>query len=390
MNTAVLHSEVQAFIDQNLDTDLNALILKGSPFKSVTVQEIAAQIIGKKKAREKLPTWFATANIYYPPKLNLEQSSSEITAKYKTSLVKGQKIIDLTGGFGVDAMAFANSFQEVIYCDTDQELMEIAKHNAVQLGKQNIDFYHTDGLRFLTRKEQRYDCIYIDPSRRGTDEKRVFLLRDCSPNVPQHLSLLFKRSDTLLIKTAPLLDINMGVNELGFVKEVHVVAIKNEVKEVLYLLQKNYTGEIHFKTININNGNARFFDFNLDKREPTYGHPLTYLYEPNAAILKAGAFSEVGTAFGLKKLHKHSHLYTSRDLVDFPGRRFKILAKTPYSEKEIKAYLPDNKANITTRNFPESVSKIRKRTKIRDGGDRYLFFTTDMNGDKMVLICKKT
>lgn len=389
MNTAILHSEVQEFIARNLNSDINALILKGSPFQHITIQEIATQIIGKQKAKEKLPTWFKTKNIYYPPQLNLAQSSSEITAAYKANIIKGQNLIDLTGGLGVDVFGFSEYFDHVIYCDTNRELTEIAKHNATRLERKNIDFHHVDGLRFLEKHHQRYDCIFIDPSRRSTDQKRVFLLGDCSPYVPENLPLLFTYTDTVLVKTSPMLDIKMGINELNFVKEVHVIAIKNEVKEVLYLLQKNFLGGIDFKTVNIINGNAQHFNFNLSQEEPNYSHPLTYLYEPNAAILKAGAFAEVAIALKLNKLHKHTHLYTSIETIDFPGRRFKILAKTSYKNKEILPFLPNNKAHITTRNFPENVSQIRKRTNIKEGGSHYLFFTTDNVNDKIVLICKK-
>ncbi|PIE48630.1 MAG: SAM-dependent methyltransferase [Flavobacteriales bacterium] len=389
MNRAVLQIEIQEFINRNLDTNLNALILKGSPFKSVTTQQIARQIEGKKKAKDKLPSWFAARNIYYPQKINLEQCSSEQTAKYKTGLVSGKKLLDLTGGFGVDTVAFAKKFHHVTYCDTNKELTKITQYNATQLGIQNIDFHPANGLDFLKEKKQYFDCIFIDPSRRDTNQKRVFLLDDCLPNVPQNLTLLFNYSDNILIKTSPMLDVNIGVNELNFVKEIHIVAVKNEVKEVLYLLEKNYMGRLNFKTVNFTHNGSHYFDFNLSLKEPDYSLPLTYLYEPNAAILKSGGFLEVGIAFNVKKLHKHSHLYTSNNLIDFPGRRFINIKKIGTGTKNILRNLPDSKANITTRNFPEKVSQIRKRTKIKEGGDYYIFFTTDINEDKIALICKK-
>ncbi len=389
MNLAILQKEVQTFIKTHLKENLTKLILKGSPFKDITIQEIANQITSINKSEKKLPTWFKTDNIYYPNKLNIEQTSSELTANYKASLVTGKILIDLTGGFGVDCLAFSKQFGKVIHCELNKDLSEIATHNYIKLVAKNIQTITTDGIEFLTKNKQQFDCIYIDPSRRDDLKKRVFLLADCLPNLPKNLDLLFKYSNTILVKTAPLLDINAAINELAFVKEIHIVALKNDVKEVLYLLENGYTGEIHYKTINFVKNTQQYFNFNTTTKEASYATPKKYLFEPNAAILKAGAFQELAIQLNINKLHKHSHLYTANEVINFPGRSFEIKQVIPFNLKKIKQLISRKKANITTRNFPETVAQIRKKTKLKDGGNLYLFFTTDLHENKVVIFCKK-
>jgi 16S rRNA G966 N2-methylase RsmD len=389
MNQLILHKEVQDFINKNLKTDITKLVLKGSPFVNVSIQELAEQITSKNKCKTKLPIWFDTKNIYYPNKLNIEQTSSEITANYKANLIKGNSIIDITGGFGVDCFAFSKTFYKVTHCEINTSLSKIVQHNLEQFKTKNITTIIGDGIEFLTNQNKIYDVIYIDPSRRDDLKKRVFLLTDCLPNLPENLTNLFNFSDTILVKTAPLLDINAAINELQFVKEIHVVALNNDVKEVLYLLEKGYLGTINYKTINFTKTQNQLFNFNLKNEEANYLLPKKYLYEPNSAILKAGAFQEISNSFNIDKLHKHSHLYTSDNLINFPGRIFKITQVLPYHLKKIKQLIANQKANITTRNFPETVAQIRKKTKLKDGGDTYLFFTTNINHEKIILVCEK-
>ena len=390
MNDFILHKEIQDFINKNLKTDITKLVLKGSPFKNVSIQELATQITAKNKCQTKLPTWFKTENIYYPNKLNIEQTSSEITANYKAKIVSGNSIIDLTGGFGVDCYAFSTMFNDVTHCEINSDLSKIATHNFKELNATNILTQTGDGLSFLKENNKKYDVIYLDPSRRNDLKKRVFLLEDCLPNLPLNLDFIFNYTNTILVKTAPLLDIDVAVNELKFVKEIHVIAVKNEVKEVLYLLEKNYNQRFIIKTINFTKEKAQKFDFNLSYDVPSYALPKKYLYEPNAAILKSGAFIEVSTLLKLYKLHKHTHLYTLNTKIDFPGRCFEILKVLPYQVKKIKQFLKADKANITIRNFPETVAQIRNKTKLKDGGDFYLFFTTNIENDRIVLVSKKS
>ena len=390
MNPKILHPEIQQFITDNLKSEITKLILKGSPFEGVSVQELANQIVAKQKSEHKLPTWFSAKNIYCPPKISVEQTSSEITAKYKSNLVFGDSIIDITGGFGIDCFYFSKQFKEVTHCEINSDLSTIVKHNYQQLKINNITTFSGDGIEFLKNTSQKFDCIYVDPSRRNNAKGKVFLLKDCLPNVPENIDFLFSKSNQILIKNSPILDITSAISELKFVKEIHVVALNNEVKELLFLLEKNYDKSIEIKTINIGKKEIKIFDFlHQDKVISEYSKPLNYLYEPNAAILKSGGFHQITDQLEVFKIEKHSHLYTSEKLIDFPGRTFKIENIIPYHKKKINKLLPDNKANITIRNFPKTVAQIRKETKIKDGGDTYLFFTTLNTNDIVVLFCKK-
>ncbi len=390
MNQRILHQDVQDYIHNNLSSDLLKLILKGSPFNDLNIQEIAAQIVGKQKSEIKLPSWFQTKNIFYPPKLNIEQSSSEITAQYKAKLVSGEILIDLTGGFGVDAYYFSKVIKTVIHCEKNKNLSKIAAYNYKQLAVTNILTKAENGIEYLQKSNDYFDIIYLDPSRRDDRKGKVFLLQDCEPNVPENITLLFKKTATILLKSSPLLDISSAINALKFVKEIHIVAVKNDVKELLFLLEKGYENTILIKTVNFTNKRVQKFDFYYHSRiSSNYQEPLEYLYEPNAAILKSGGFHQVSDQFDLFKLQQHSHLYTSEKQFDFPGRAFKIVQTIPYDKKKIVKQIPNKKANITTRNFHKTVAQIRKELKINDGGDDFLFFTTNSQNKFVCIHCKK-
>jgi 16S rRNA G966 N2-methylase RsmD len=391
LNKDILNTGVQDFIKKNWGTDIMSVLLKKQFFEGVSQRELTEQLEAKKKCKNKLPSWFKTTNIYYPNKLNIEQTSSEQTAQYKSELISGKALLDLTGGFGVDTYFFSKKFNSVFHCEINQELSEIAKHNFKILGQNNINSVPEDGIQFLKNTIQKFDWIYIDPSRRNDVKGKVFLLKDCLPNLPENLPFLFEKTKNILVKTSPLLDIAQTIKELSFVKEVHIVAVNNEVKELLYVLEHGFEKEVFVNAVNFHKGQARYFNFSL-KEETTaivkYDQPENYLYEPNSAILKSGGFKSVGQAYNLKKLHQHSHLYTSETLVDFPGRRFEIITVHPYSKNGLKE-LQLTKANITIRNFPVSVAELRKKHKIKDGGDAYLFFTTDVNDKHIIINCKK-
>ncbi|WP_204345045.1 THUMP-like domain-containing protein [Psychroserpens algicola] len=391
MNTEILNTEVQDFITNNLAADISKLILKGTNFKTVSTLEIIEQIEAKGKSKNKLPTWFANKDIYYPNKLNIEQTSSEITAAYKSELLSGKSLIDLTGGFGVDCYYFAKSFETVTHCEIDEDLSQIVAHNNIQLGITNIQIIASNGIEHLLASKNTYDWIYIDPSRRHEQKGKVFFLKDCLPDVPKHLNSLLKHSNSIAIKTSPLLDISVGIKELQYVKDIHVVAVKNEVKELIWIIENGFDSTITIKTVNILADTKDVFSFSLNgesKASVTYELPLQYLYEPNSSILKSGGFNSLAETYKLSKLHQHSHLYTSDHLVDFPGRRFKIETVLAYNKKSLKA-LGLSKANITTRNFPETVQQIRKKHRIKDGSQNYLFFTTNVHNEKIVVVCSK-
>ena len=390
MNSRILHPEVQQFISDNLNTEIIRLILKGSPFEKISVQEIANQIIAKEKSRKKLPTWFATDNIYYPTKVSIEQTSSEIAAKNKLDLITGASIIDITGGFGIDAYYFSKQFKKVIHCEINKELSTIVKHNITLLKIKNIEIFTGDGLQFLKKTQKKFDCIFIDPSRRNNIKGKVFLLKDCLPYIPPKIDFLFSKANQILIKTSPILDITNTINDLKFVKKIQVIAINNEVKELLFLLENNYSKEIIIEAVNYQKDEIQKLNFEYPSNTlSTYNQPLKYLYEPNAAILKSGGFHEVSQQLNISKLHQHSHLYTSNELIDFPGRSFIIENNIIYDKKKIKKLVGNENANITIRNFPKSVAQIRKETKIKEGGNLFIFFTTNLENKQIVIFCKK-
>ena len=390
MNTSILNTEIQEFISSNLNADITALLLKGISFKNVETKEIIEQIEAKKRCKTKLPNWFNTENIFYPNKLNIEQTSSEITAKYKSELISGDTIIDLTGGFGIDCFFFSKRFRQVTHCEINPNLSKIVDHNYKRLNVSNIETIAIDGLEYLKSSHKKFHWVYIDPSRRHDNKGKVFFLKDCLPNVPEHLESLFNVSKNILIKTSPLLDISAGIDELKYVKTIHIIAVNNEVKELLWVLENGFNKNINIETVNIKNETTENFGFTLNENKSAikYSLPLSYLYEPNSAILKSGGFIEIANQLNVYKLHQHSHLYTSNQLIEFPGRCFEIVKMINYNKKEFKKS-GINKGNVTTRNFPDTVQQIRKKLNIKDGGDTYLFFTTDLNNKKIVVICKK-
>ena len=391
MNRSLLHPEIQKFITANIGADSSKLALQKNPFPEVNWIAILNQIAAKTKAKYKLPTFFKTENIIYPSKISVEQTSSEKTALYKSSIVSGATLIDLTGGFGVDDLYFSKVVKNVIHCEIDTELSNSVKYNFEILGIKNIQFEFGDSYTYLEKIQFKLDWIYIDPSRRNDIKGKVFMLKDCLPNVPELLTFYFTKTDNILIKTAPILDISAGLLELSNVKCIHIVAVGNEVKELIWELSNGFTDNARIKTVNITNEKTEQFSFELNSNNhfSNYSLPKKYLYEPNSAIMKSGGFDEIGIQYQLDKLHQHSHLYTSDEKIEFPGRIFEVQNAISYAKNEMKSFLENKIANITTRNFPESVEEIRKKWKIKDGGNSYCFFTTDMNNHKIVLICTK-
>ena len=387
---ALLRPEIQEYILEKTGQDGTKLAFSKNPFPEVDFKILLNQIAARTKSKVKLPTWFECKNCIYPSKISVEQTSSEITAKYKSELIYGSSLIDLSGGFGVDDYYFSKKLKQVIHCEIDAELSSIVHHNFQQLQRDNITCIVGDSRATLKNLNKKFDWIYVDPSRRNETKGKVFLLQDCLPNVPDLQKFYYQYASKILIKTAPLLDITAGLTELQNVRTIHIVAVENEVKELLWEIHQGHVGAITLNTINFNKNNRETFEFewNFDSKYHL-GLPKKYLYEPNSAILKSGGFIEVAAQFSLEKLHQHSHLYTSDNLIDFPGRAFEITTAIPYSKKEMAIHLENKKTNITLRNFPDTVENIRKKWKIKDGGNQYCFFTTDLNNNKIVLICTK-
>lgn len=387
---SLLQPEIQDFINKNLNEDSTKLALKKNPFPEVNYSVLINQIIAKKKAKDKLPTWFLLENIIYPEKISIEQTSSETTAKYKASLVSGEKLLDCTGGFGIDDYYFSKHFKSVIHCELNSDLSQIVKHNFEVLKATNIDSFHGDSTEILEQLNERFDCIYIDPSRRNDAKGKVFMLADCLPNVVDLQDFYFQFTNTILIKTAPILDLHAGLLELKNVAQIHIVAVDNEVKELLWKIEKNFNESPEIITINLEKEKQTITKIESTKSYfASYSLPKKYLYEPNASLMKSGGFEAVSELFAIGKLHQHSHLYTSDELIDFPGRKFQIDVIIPFQKKEISQFIQGKKMNVSTRNFPIKPEEIKKKYKILDGGIIFAFFTTNLNNEKIVLLCTK-
>ena len=382
--------EVHDFLVQNEQKSVTDIILKGSPFMGVTTQEIAQQLIGRQKAKKKLPTWYASAEVIYPPSINLEQTSSEQTAAYKSQLVSGNLLVDSTGGFGVDSFYFAKQIQQVIHCDLNTDLHQQAAHNFKILDCENITSINADGIQTAI-ETSNVDWLYIDPSRRSDTKGKVFFLADCLPNVPNIQDECFEKVNNILVKTAPVLDISVGLSELKYVKEIHIVAVNNEVKELLWVLEKDFVGESQIKAINISKQNTHSVQLTLNaekKAQAILGNVSNYLYEPFSPVMKTGAFNWLSENYKVAKLHFNSHLYTSEHLSYFPGKAFKVSQVYMYNKKTLKP-LVGAKVNVVTRNFKLSVADLRKKYKFKEGAERFLFFTTDLNNEQIVIDCLK-
>ena len=391
MNKNIFDKSVQDYISKNLSTDVFKVILKKQIFPKVTNKEIAEQISAKAKSKKKLPTYFNTPNIYFPNKVNIEQTSSEKTAEFKSKIVTGNTIIDATGGFGVDSMYFSKEFKKTVYIEENKELFEIVKVNSNKLGLNNIKHLNDDGIEYVKKIDTVIDLLYIDPSRRNKENKKVHFLSDCTPLIDHDLIESLQNFKTILIKCSPIIDLKKTINDLKVVSKIYIVGINNEVKEVLFKLNKQSNNDIKIKCIDLSNRDLDF-EFNINeidnKKNNGNSEVLKYLYEPNSMILKSGAFGLICDRYDVKKLNTNSHLYTSKELIDFPGRVFTVNSVVNYSKRNLKD-LNISKANITTRNFPIDVKDIRKKSKILDGGEDYLFFTTNHTNEQIIIKTKK-
>lgn len=374
----ILSDDAQKFIHDHEHEDEKKLLLKYKEIFGIPFHHIAAQLNGRKKARTKIPTYYNQLGIIYPPVVNLEQSSSEETARYKSELISRINIADLTGGFGIDSYFFSRKAKQVFYIEPNTELFNIAKHNHSQLHATNIHHNNTTAEEFLNNTTDKLDVIYLDPSRRAQGNQRTHALADTEPNVLNLSEQLFNRANTIIIKASPMLDIPLVLSELNFVKDVHVVAVLNECKELLFICEKGYTGEATIHAINLKSNHPEFsFSFSEEKNAVApFTEPDVYIYEPNAAILKAGAFRLIANRYQLNKLHPSTHLYTLATLKsDFPGRVFKI--KSIIKPETVDLVLPDRKANVIVRNYSTSPDVLKKKLRIHDGGEDYvLAFST--------------
>lgn len=363
--------------------DERALILKHKEILDLPTSLISEQLSGRRKAKEKLPLYYTNHRIIYPPAINLEQSSSARTAQFRGEIIRhlfpsGKATgADLTGGFGVDTFFLSRVSHKIHYVEPQRSLLEIAQHNHTQLGADNIVYSASSAEAFINETTQLFDFFYIDPSRRTAAQKKIRALEDSEPDVVNLKAEIFKKAAILLVKASPLLDIQAGLAQLVNVKKVFVLSVGNECREILFLCEKGFAGVPVIAAVNLlQNGADQILEFTFPEErdeQAAFIDPLQYLYEPNASILKAGAFKMVASRFNLKKIARNTHLYTAAHLVEqFPGRIFLVEKFVRPDPGEMKKNFPDRKANITTRNYPLTVEALKKKTGLKDGGDKFL------------------
>ena len=378
------------FIQQHRTDDVRRLALQGGRHPEVDIHYALEQIAGWQKARTKLPSWAARDGIIYPPHLSMEQCSSEATAKYKARMAgKGLRFVDLTAGFGVDAAFIAEGFQQVVTIEQQEKLCAITSENYRLLGLSQVEVRCGDGVDYLHAMEHA-DLIYIDPARRDEHGGRTYDIADCTPNVLELREELLAKADRVMIKLSPMLDWRKAVEDLKAVSEVHIVSVDNECKELLLVLSESSKP---LQVFCVNDDDVFAFLPALTQNASLSLQPLNlrFLYVPNASIMKAGCFEELAERFQIAPLDRNSHLFVSDSEVSgFPGRCFKIEKITSLNKRELKEALAGiYQANIAVRNFPLSVAELRKRLKLQDGGDTYIFATTVADKGHQLLICHK-
>lgn len=379
MNPTILTKEFQDYLKTIEHEDFKSIGLKKSLFDEISSAEIAQQLKGIQVSKHKFPTLYSTENIYFPPSINLEQASSEATATYKSKLVKGKFLIDLTAGFGIDTMAFAKSFEKVYHIEQNSVLSEIVKHNAEILAPNLETYTGTFQAFFEENPNLKFDVIYLDPARRNSSGRK-FILEDLEPNILEWIPTFFEKSEKVMIKLSPLLDITSALQQIDSISEIHIIALKNEVKDFLIILDKDSsTKNPLIKAINLES-NQSAFSFNFEDEHyanASFGSVQSYIYEPNAAILKTGAFKLLSEKLNLHKLHQNTHLYSSDELLeDFPGKIYLVEQHINNPKKEILK----SKANLLVKNYNQPIDIIKKKFKITDGGKTTLIFTQSIDG----------
>ena len=413
-----MNQATAAFIRSNADGDVRLLALRGTKDPEVDLTFALDQIAGRQTARKKLPSWAAVEGIVYPPHLSMEQCSSEQTARYKAGVAgRGRRLVDLTGGFGVDFSFMAQGFAEAVYVERQPALCDIARQNFDVLGLRQAEVVCADSEDYL-RQMAPVDLIYVDPARRDSHGGRTYGISDCTPDVIALMPLLTAKARRVIIKLSPMLDWRKAVSDLGeqYVGKVHIVSVGNECKEMLLethprplpvgrgvitpiacvnILSDDYIQTFHSALPSSSNNVVEALLSCSGNYSPPFregpGVGLFLLYEPNASIMKAGCFAELSQHYGIAPVARDSHLFVSADEVDdFPGRTFVIDAVTTLNKRDLKVHLAGiRQANITVRNFPLTVAELRKRLKLSEGGSTYIFATTLANGEKVLLICSK-
>lgn len=362
------------FIRQHLNADVCALALQRNRYPDVDIDFALQQIEGYQRTREKLPTLSQLEGWWFPPRLNIEQCSSEATARYKASLVKGNTLVDLTGGYGIDCFFLSENFRHIDYVEQQNVLCRIAEHN-FQLAHRPIVVHGQNSLDYI-RTMSPVDCIYMDPARRGKSGVKVVCLEDCQPDVSELYPLLKTHCKVLLLKLSPMLDLNIALRALPEAAEVHIVELDGEVKELLVLCRFDIPRSLSLsiKAVQLTKTTSRCFSFTLGEEKNAECLMATqlerYLYEPAPSILKAGAFRTLSERYHVAKLASNTHLYTSSSLVcDFPGRIFEVTSFP--QKKDIRKW----QCNLITKNYPQDTATLHRSLQLRDGGNQYLIGT---------------
>jgi hypothetical protein len=394
LNKRILDNDVQEYISSHLTADVHKMAMAKNPFSGITGAELAGQITAKHKCAKKLPTWFQQEGIYYPAPLSVEQCSSEATAAYKSTLALHGPLIDLTGGFGVDSHYFAKIVSTVTHCEINEELSEIAAHNASVFAQANMQFQTADGLEYLAATDKAFDTIYIDPARRSSSGK-VFMLKDCTPDVVDNLDLMLSKSKRIIIKTAPLLDLTAGLKELSNVVEIHILSVRNEVKELLWIIEKDKPEDQKVKIFAVTlNDATKQFSFYRNENENTVAGDSSarkisvdaYLYEPDAALMKSGAFDMIADKYSLTKLDQQTQLYFSERInTTFPGRIF--LISNFISAAALKKR-KDLTGNVIVRNYPDKAENLVKKYRIKPDREKFLIFTHSRSEGNLIIEAK--
>lgn len=394
------------FIREYRERDIRQLALQANRFPDVDMPYALDQIQGWQIARRKLPKWAACDGVIFPPHLSMEQCSSEPTAQYKLNLATewacqvghAGRMTDLTGGFGVDFSFTSCAFAAATYVERNEQLCHIVEHNLPLLGLNNATVVCADAVEYLSTVEPQ-TMLFLDPARRDEHGAKTVMLADCTPDVVQLLPQLLEKSRFTMLKLSPMLDWHKAVDDLqGTVREVHIVSVGGECKELLLVLSKVVESELKVYCADLSTASdtSSLFVYTPGSSAPVANSIFniqhsTFLFEPNASIMKAGCFDELAAAYGVSPVSRNSHLFLSDEPVEgFPGRSFVVERVTTMNKGELrKALVGIEKANIATRNFPLTVAELRKRLKIKDGGDVYIFATTTAEGEHLLLISRK-
>lgn len=397
-NSILPSVEEKDLIDKYINEDVRKLALKLKNDRNVRIQYVLQQIAGYQIIKKKIPFFSDIKDLIYPVHLSLEQCSSATTAKYKSDLLSKlietfDLFIDLTGGFGVDFSYIASVFSKSVYVEQNEELCRIVEHNLPLLGLDNFRIICGDGINVLNQNDLLYNLIYLDPARRDKNGGKTVHISDCTPNLVEYEDLLVSKAEYVVVKLSPMLDISEAIAVLKYVHEIHIVSVDNECKELLLVLKKNYSEDKRIFTCNINNSGLQLFDFIRLEEENCElliaSEIKKYIYEPNASIMKAGAFKSISNKYGVRKLNVNSHLYTSDVLItEFPGRVFEVLSIGSLGKNTLPVTLNGiKKANVAVRNYPLKPDDIKSKIKIKDGGSDYIFATTAHDGKRIVIHC---